>query len=98
MTAQPYMPPSPLVGAPRKPMAAREPAAVLESAQAPDRSLIARLWNAYRTRRNVARMRNIAEDMDPHILSDVGAPQWLVNEVTVRQELTRLRDIDFIRW
>ncbi|MFJ3465433.1 isoleucyl-tRNA synthetase [Achromobacter spanius] len=43
-------------------------------------------------------MRNVAQDMESHMLNDVGAPQWLVNEATVRRELTRLRHVDFIRW
>lgn len=70
----------------------------LEAAQAPDRSLLARIWNAYRVRRNAARMRNIAQDMEPHMLDDVGAPQWLINEASVRRDLSRLRPIDYIRW
>lgn len=99
MTAQPFMPPSLIVGTPRKSMPpTQEPATALESALAPDRSFIARLWHAYCARRNAARLRNIAQDMEPHMLSDVGAPQWLVNEVTVRRELTRLRNADYIRW
>lgn len=133
MTAQPFMPPSPLVGTPHNPKsaagptpslpaaaararaargvtapAAPGPAAtapvvkpsvpVLEAAQAPDRSLLARIWNAYRARRNAARMRNIAQDMEPHMLDDVGAPQWLINEASVRRDLSRLRHVDYIRW
>ena len=99
MTAQPLMSPSLVVGTPRRiNRPTPEPAAARESALAPDRSFITRLWDAYRTRRNEARMRNIAHDMEPHMLSDVGAPQWLVNEVTVRRELTRLRNVDYIRW
>lgn len=99
MTAHPLMTPSPMIGAPRRSTpSAPEPAAALESAQAPDRSFVARLWHAYCARRNAARMRNIAQDMEPHMLSDVGAPQWLINEASVRRELTRLRTVDFIRW
>lgn len=113
MTAQSFMQTPPLVCTPRQPLPAAAPAtstpaasapgaaatvAVLETAQAPDRGLLARLWNAYLAHRNAARMRNIAQDMDPHMLNDVGAPQWLVNEATVRRELTRLRHVDFIRW
>lgn len=118
MTAQPFMPTSPLVGTPCKSMptaapvasapvrsasvgsapTATAPLAVLEAAQAPDRSFPARIWNAYRSWRNAARMRNMAQDMEPHMLCDVGAPQWLVNEVSVRRELSRLRHVDFIRW
>ncbi len=72
--------------------------AVLEAAQAPDRSFITRIWHAYRAWRNTARMRNMAQDMEPHLLSDVGAPPWLINEASVRRELSRLRHIDYIRW
>ena len=32
------------------------------------------------------------------MLKDVGAPNWLVNEVSVRRELTRLRDVNYLRW
>lgn len=138
MTAQPFMPTSPLVGTPRNPKSAAgptpslpaaaapartlrgvtgpaapgpaatapagtapaptAPVPVLEAAQAPDCSLLARIWNAYRTRRNAARMRNIAQDMEPHMLDDVGAPQWLINEASVRRDLSRLRHVDYIRW
>ena len=123
MTAQSFMPTSPLVAAPRQPLpaaahstsapgafapvasaaavsatVASASVAVLETSQAPDHGLLARLWNAYRAHRNVARMRNIAQDMEPHMLSDVGAPEWLVNEAAVRRELTRLRNVDSIRW
>lgn len=72
--------------------------AVLEAAQAPDRSFLTRIWHAYRAWRNTARMRNMAQDMEPHLLSDVGAPPWLINEASVRRELSRLRHIDYIRW
>ncbi len=72
--------------------------AVLETAQAPDRSFLTRIWHAYCARRNTARMRNLAKDMEPHLLSDVGAPPWLINEASVRRELSRLRHIDYIRW
>ena len=71
---------------------------MLEAAQAPDRGLLARIWKAYLARRNAARMRNMAKDMEPHMLNDVGAPQWLVNEASVRRELARLRHVDYIRW
>lgn len=133
MTAQPFMPTSPLVGTPRNPKSAAgptpslpataapartprsvtgpaatapagtasapmAPVPVLEAAQAPDCSLLARIWNAYRARRNAARMRNIAQDMEPHMLDDVGAPQWLINEASVRRDLSRLRHVDYIRW
>lgn len=138
MTAQPFMPTSPLVGTPRKTAPAAgptlslpptealartahgataraapgpaeaapaatapapaAPVPVLEAAQAPDCSLLARIWNAYRARRNAARMRNIAQDMEPHMLDDVGAPQWLINEASVRRDLSRLRHVDYIRW
>lgn len=133
MSAQPFMPTSPLVGTTRNPRSAAgptlslpatealarnahgvaapaapgpaatapapaAPVPVLEAAQAPDCSLLARIWNAYRARRNAARMRNIAQDMEPHMLDDVGAPQWLINEASIRRDLSRLRHVDYIRW
>ncbi|WP_240622281.1 hypothetical protein [Achromobacter mucicolens] len=99
MTAQPFMPPVTLAGVPTKAKTAdAEPVAVLESAQAPDRSFMARLWHAYCARRNQRRMRNLAQDMEPHMLIDVGAPPWLVNEVTLRRDLARLRNNDYLRW
>ncbi len=100
MSAQPFAPPSPLV-APRRratPAPQDTSVAVLETAQAPNEGLLARLWRAYCRHRNVARMRNAAADMEPHLLKDVGAPQWLVNEITVRRDLERLRNVDYIRW
>ncbi|MFD4841260.1 hypothetical protein ACFWP0_27410 [Achromobacter sp. NPDC058515] len=72
--------------------------AVLETAQAPDQGLLARLWRAYCKRRSEARLRNLATDMDPHLLEDVGAPSWLINETTLRRDLTRLRNADYMRW
>ncbi|MDH1525684.1 MULTISPECIES: hypothetical protein [Achromobacter] len=99
MTAQSFMPPVTLAGAPPKAnLAHAEPVAVLESAQAPDRSFMARLWNAYCARRNERRMRNLAQDMDTHLLNDVGAPQWLVNEVALSRDLARLRNNHYLRW
>lgn len=100
MSAQPFSPPSALVG-PRRPMTSpvpKQPTPVLEAALAPDCSLLARLWQAYCRHRNAKRMRNLAAEMEPHMLDDVGAPQWLVNEISVRRDLERMRNIDYIRW
>ncbi len=72
--------------------------AVLETAQAPDQSRLSRIWGAYRKWRSEARMRNLAAQMDAHQLQDVGAPQWLVNEATVKRDLERLRNADYLRW
>lgn len=58
----------------------------------------ARLWAAYRKRRADSRLRNLAADMDPHILQDVGAPNWLVNETTRERDLARLKHTDYMRW
>lgn len=99
MTVQPFVPPTPMVGAPRSSEPASfEPVAVLENAQAPDRSFIARLWCAYCARRLAARMRNVAQDMDAHMLHDVGAPPWLINEVALRRDLAGLRNREYLRW
>ncbi|KRB09914.1 isoleucyl-tRNA synthetase [Achromobacter sp. Root170] len=43
-------------------------------------------------------MRNLAQDMDTHLLNDVGAPQWLVNEVALSRDLARLRNNHHLRW
>lgn len=72
--------------------------AVPEPAQAHDQGFLARIWLAYRRRRNEARLRNLATDMDPHMLEDVGAPNWLINETTLQRDLARLRNADYMRW
>jgi hypothetical protein len=36
--------------------------------------------------------------MDPHIMQDIGVPDWLVNETTLHRELSRMRDADYMRW
>lgn len=73
-------------------------AAGYELPQTPDRGFLVRIWLAYRRRRNEARLRNLATDMDPHLLQDVGAPEWLINETTVQRDLARLRNADYMRW
>ncbi|MCY1545227.1 hypothetical protein D9M68_811570 [compost metagenome] len=56
------------------------------------------LWSSYRKHRNVARLRNLAVEMDEHMLQDVGAPNWLINEAAVNRDLTRRRDVNYLRW
>ncbi|MFY0479947.1 hypothetical protein [Achromobacter marplatensis] len=56
------------------------------------------LWAAYCKRRAEFQLRNLAADMDPHILQDVGAPHWLINETTMQRDLARLRHTDYMRW
>lgn len=72
--------------------------AALELAQAPDQSLLARIWLAFCKRRNEVQLRNLAKEMDPHMLADVGAPSWLVNECSLQRDLARLRNADYLRW
>lgn len=72
--------------------------AVLETALAPDQGPLARLWRAYCKRRSAARLRNLATDMDAHLLKDVGAPAWLINETTLQRDQARLRNADYMRW
>ncbi|MEN4920212.1 hypothetical protein ABE485_16190 [Achromobacter spanius] len=100
MSTQSCTPTSPLYCPPYSTVrAAPEPAlAVLEAAQAPGQSWLGRIWGAYRKWRSEARMRNLAAQMDAHQLQDVGAPQWLVNEATVKRDLERLRNADYLRW
>ncbi|WP_313625637.1 hypothetical protein [Achromobacter sp.] len=100
MSAQPFSPHSPVVSPRNSLLSPRtgRTIAALEAAQAPDDSLLARIWRAYCRHRNAARMRNLAAEMEPHMLDDVGAPQWLVNEITVQRDLERLRNVDYIRW
>ncbi|OAS95707.1 isoleucyl-tRNA synthetase [Achromobacter xylosoxidans] len=59
---------------------------------------MARLWHAYRARRADRILRNLADEMDVHMLKDVGAPEWLVNQATVEQSLKRITRIDSLRW
>lgn len=59
---------------------------------------LGKLWAAYCKRRAESRLRNLAADMDPHILQDVGAPSWLVNETTLQRDLARLKHTDYMRW
>lgn len=65
---------------------------------APRAGFIAMLAAAYRKRRNEARLRQLAADLDEHMLQDLGAPGWLMNEVAVKRDLARLRDVDYLRW
>ncbi|APX78821.1 isoleucyl-tRNA synthetase [Achromobacter insolitus] len=53
---------------------------------------------AFRKRRNEARLRQLAADLDEHMLKDLGAPRWLMNEAAVKRDLARLRDADYLRW
>jgi len=56
------------------------------------------VWSAYRKRRDEARLRNLATELDEHMLQDVGAPEWLINEATADRERLRRRDVDYLRW
>lgn len=100
MSTQTCNPTSPVDGQPRTaiPAAPKSALAALEAAQAPNRGVVARIWRAYCNWRRDARMRNMAAEMDAHQLRDVGAPEWLVNEATVKRDLERLRNADYIRW
>lgn len=60
--------------------------------------LASRLWRAYREWRRERTLRNLAENMDPHLLRDVGAPEWLVNQSSVEESLKRITRIDPLRW
>ncbi|MFY4258066.1 hypothetical protein ACOTCG_10745 [Achromobacter xylosoxidans] len=60
--------------------------------------LVSRLWRAYREWRSERTLRNLAENMDPHLLRDVGAPEWLVNQSSVEESLKRITRIDPLRW
>ena len=62
------------------------------------RGWLAKVWDAYCKRRAESRLRNLAADMDPHILQDVGAPNWLVKETTMQRDLARLKHTDYMRW
>ncbi|CAB3918331.1 MAG: hypothetical protein ACWGIK_16325 [Achromobacter pulmonis] len=60
--------------------------------------ILLRLWRRYRQRRAHAVLRNLAEEMDPHMLADIGAPQWLVNQSTANRALTRRVGVEYLRW
>lgn len=60
--------------------------------------LLGRLLHAFLQWRNRNRMRRAAESLDDHLLKDVGAPDWLVSEVSVNREFKRLHNIDYLRW
>jgi uncharacterized protein YjiS (DUF1127 family) len=76
----------------------QSPVAALNGVAAPSSGFIARLWHAYRARRADRILRNLADEMDVHMLKDVGAPEWLVNQATVEQSLKRITRIDSLRW
>ncbi len=69
-----------------------------EQAAPPRPGFFAMLAAAYRKRRNEARLRHLAADLDEHMLQDLGAPRWLMNEAAVKRDLARLRDVDYLRW
>lgn len=80
---------------------ARDPATAVSDvnrAATPSGGFIVRLWRAYRQRRADRILRNLADEMDVHMLKDVGAPEWLVNQATVEQSLKRVTRIDTLRW
>lgn len=70
----------------------------LERATPSSGGVLGRIWAAYRKHRNEARLRSLAKELDEHMLRDVGAPNWLINEATVARDLTRLRDVNYLRW
>lgn len=81
-------------------VASPPPVAALPVDAQPPRTggFLARLWRAYRQRRAAAVLRNLAHEMDAHMLKDVGAPEWLVNQTTHEQSLKRITHIDNLRW
>ncbi|MGS1109265.1 hypothetical protein ACVCNH_23650 [Achromobacter anxifer] len=92
---------SALVTPPRdRQQAAATPGAAPRAEQAapPRPGFFAMLAAAYRKRRNEARLRHLAADLDEHMLQDLGAPRWLMNEAAVKRDLARLRDVDYLRW
>ena len=60
--------------------------------------LVSRFWRAYREWRRERTLRNLAENMDPHLLRDVGAPEWLVSQSSVEESFKRITRIDALRW
>lgn len=64
----------------------------------PSGGFIGRLWRAYRTWRADRILRNLADEMDAHMLKDVGAPEWVVSRATLEQSLKRITRIDTLRW
>ena len=74
------------------------PSADLATASKPPLGLFGKLCAAFHEWRVERRMRNLATDMDPHIMQDVGVPDWLVNETTVQRELSRIRSTEYMRW
>ncbi|CAB3729188.1 hypothetical protein LMG3458_04686 [Achromobacter deleyi] len=91
----------PQPASPEVQLAAAAPATVTAQAEPQSASrggILSRLWRAYRQRRAEAVLRNLADEMDAHMLKDVGAPQWLVNETTREQALKRITSIDNLRW
>lgn len=98
---------SPAFGPARQSVHAAPPAAAVMSAEQtesmennakPAGGWLGKLWAAYRKKRADAQLRNLAADMDLHILQDVGAPSWLVNETTLARDLARLKYTDYMRW
>ncbi|WAI85648.1 MULTISPECIES: isoleucyl-tRNA synthetase [Achromobacter] len=60
--------------------------------------LVSLLWAAFCQWRLQSRLRNLAADMDPHIMKDMGVPEWLVHESTLQRDLERMRNADYLRW
>lgn len=65
---------------------------------APTGGVVVRLRQAYRRWRADRILRNLADEMDAHMLKDVGAPDWLVSQALVEQSLKRINRIDSLRW
>ncbi len=101
MSAQLCTPSSPALAAVSRDRAPSIPmpgAAPSVEPAAPRSGFFAKLIAAFRKRRNEARLRQLAADLDEHMLKDLGAPRWLMNEAAVKRDLARLRDADYLRW
>jgi len=101
MSAQLCTPSSPALAAAswdRQQSTAVPVAAPCAKPAAPRLGFFAVLAAAFRKRRNEARLRHLAADLDEHMLQDLGAPNWLMNEAAVKRDMARLRDVDYLRW
>lgn len=92
-------PPTPVAVPVAGPLATGLPAShVGEPMPSRPAGVITRLWRVYRSWRADRILRNLADELDAHMLKDMGAPEWVVNQARVEQSLKRIARIDTLRW
>jgi len=59
---------------------------------------VVRAWHAHTQRRQRRRAWSELDELSPHVLKDIGAPDWVVLDAADRSEAARRRLDDLRRW